>query len=105
MFKDIRFKSDPPIREKKNKKLLMYAASKQWVSSISSGHCFGSEQYKKTTNKGDFRRAVSGLCSLGVHIPVFWTLEMMKIKSSFNHSSRELCDLFYGKDVEVDLAH
>ncbi|CAD8056153.1 unnamed protein product [Paramecium sonneborni] len=89
-----KFKSDPPIRQKYNKQLLQKAISQNnWISSISSSHLYVNGLYK-FEEQGDFRKAVSGLCSLGCTFQALWTLLFCKK----NQDPNIIKQVFYNQD-------
>ncbi|CAD8059142.1 unnamed protein product [Paramecium sonneborni] len=90
-----KFKSDPPIRQKYNKQLLQKAISQNnWISSISSQHLYVNGLYK-FEEQGDFRKAVSGLCSLGCTFQALWTLLFCKK----NQDPNIIKQVFYNQDI------
>ncbi|CAD8136941.1 unnamed protein product [Paramecium octaurelia] len=90
-----KFKSDPPIRQKYNKQLLQKGISQNnWISSISSSHLYVNGLYK-FEEQGDFRKAVSGLCSIGCTFQALWTLLFCKK----NQDPNIIKKAFYNKDT------
>lgn len=69
---DTRFKASPPIREEKNRKLLLDMLQVGGIDSISSYHR-QIQQGLKFLARGDFKRAVSGVSSIGTTLQALWT--------------------------------
>jgi hypothetical protein len=67
------------------------------VTCLSSAHRYVNPTYKD--NDGDFRRSVGGLNSIGLTVPVAWTIEMMKIKNDLSLSSAEIGTAFHHDDA------
>ena len=62
---DTRFKASPPIREERNRKLLLEMLQLNGIDVISSYHRPIKPSLKFLT-RGDFKRAVSGISSMGI---------------------------------------
>lgn len=61
---ETKFKAEPPIASKDNKDLLINAIDLKLIDSISSYHFHVPHEYKALP-EGDFRKAFSGICSIG----------------------------------------
>ena len=70
---DTRFKCNPPIREEKNRKLLLDMLQVNAIDAVSSYHR-NIQLSLKFLSKGDFKRAVSGISSIGTTLQVLWTV-------------------------------
>lgn len=80
---DTRFKCEPAINDKNNKKLMISSLQvKGTIDVIGSYNFFVPEMYKVFNNnkKGDFRRACDGFFSIGVGLQVIWTIFYVNIK-------------------------
>ena len=66
---DTRFKSNPPIREEKNRKLMLEILSVGGIDAVSSYHR-AIHPSMKFLHLGDFKRALSGVHSLGFTLQV-----------------------------------
>ena len=69
---DTRFKTNPPIREFRNQKLLDEMLLMGSLDSITSYHR-GIKASLKCIDKGDFKRAINGIASIGYSLPILWT--------------------------------
>ncbi len=81
------YKTSPPIRDKENLGYLKALLIRNSIDMASSGHIRIPFKYKMI-DEGNFRRAFSGLSSIGVNLQIMWTFfylsEKKSIKSQFN---------------------
>ncbi|CAG9313333.1 DAL1_2 [Blepharisma stoltei] len=68
---DTRFKVNPPIREEKNRKLLLDVLRLGGIDILTSYHR-PIKPFLKCLQKGDFKRAVSGISSIGLNLQCCW---------------------------------
>lgn len=76
--KDTRFKSNPPIRDSANLKLIRELVKLRCVQAITSQHVHIND-YFKSTNSGNFHNALSGISSIGYTLQALWTSEYLSV--------------------------
>jgi dihydroorotase-like cyclic amidohydrolase len=104
---DTRFKSSPPIREEKNRKLMLEMLSLNSIDVVSSYHR-PIKPSLKFLNRGDFKRALSGISCLGLTLQSVWTAiqgdpraEACKMAKFLSQTPAEVIGLHNKGSIEV----
>lgn len=66
-------KAKPPIRDQREKELILKIFRKKYYNVLSSNHFPVLPKYKFEV-KGNFFKALSGISSIGMTLPVMWTV-------------------------------
>ena len=82
------YKSSPPIRDKENSQYLKALLIRNSIDMASSAHIRVPFKYK-IIDEGNFRRAFSGLSSIGVNLQIMWTFFYLSEKKSLKNQFDE----------------
>ena len=98
---ETKFKASPPFRDRENRKLLIKNFKLDGVDIVSSNHFYVPARYKDV-DQGNFRRAFSGLDSIGFNLQSLWTTIYAFFKKTNKRFNQEP---FYQKKIINDTLH